>query len=149
VSGSWSWSGSRNCGSWTGSPPKFHRLVLCHWPLSTPSKISSKFVRNFLRYFAYSHFMPYLLMVKNPRKWSRIQKECGSSPKSDRLVPGPRTAPPKNSSKSVHNLWRYFADTRAPSWPLLRKHHLLGGLQYSKSRHRNTVISNRYKILTL
>jgi len=51
-------------GSWARSPPKSNQSVL--GPRPTPPKISSKSVRNFLRYAAKFQFTPYLLTVLPP-----------------------------------------------------------------------------------
>ena len=53
-----------------GSPININHLVeVCVWvPHPTSPKMSSKSV---LRHAAKCHFTPYLLMVKNPGKWSR------------------------------------------------------------------------------
>jgi len=57
---------------WSWSPAKSNRLVF--EPRPYLQKISSKSVHNLLRYAAKCQFTPYLLMVKNPGKWSRIHE---------------------------------------------------------------------------
>jgi len=69
--------------------------------------------------------MLYLLTVMNPGNDPGSTNESGSSPKSNRLVPGPRLAPPKNFIKIFEIVCGH---THRP----LRNHYLLGeGNQYS------------------
>jgi len=67
-----SWYWFRNPGSrpWSRLPPKSKDWSLGHAPLF--QKISSKSVHILLRHTAKYQFTSYLLMVKNPGKWSRI-----------------------------------------------------------------------------
>jgi len=77
-------------------------------PHPNPPKISSKSGHNLLRYAAKCQFMAYLLMAKNPGKQSRIHRRILIATKISLTGPWATPTPPKISSKSVHNFWRYF-----------------------------------------
>jgi len=81
-----------------GSPPKSIRLANDH--AAPLHKILSKSVCNLLRYAAKCQFTSYLLMVRNPRKWSRIHERIRIPSKSNRLMRCPRPTPPKTLIKN-------------------------------------------------
>jgi len=58
---------------------------LIDWSFSTPhiKNISSKSVHNWLKYASKCQFTPYLLMVKNPGKWSRIHERIRIAAKNN------------------------------------------------------------------
>jgi len=59
---------------WSDPDRYQHLNTLVLGPHRRIQQISSKSVHNLLTYTAKWQFTPYLLMVNNPRKWSRIHR---------------------------------------------------------------------------
>ena len=97
------------------------------WIATPLQKLSSKSVHNLLRYTAKCQFTLYLLMIKNPGKWSRIHERIRiATTKTNRLDARQRSVSPKNHQNLfwryfVHNKWSH-ARTRTDTYTNITTH---------------------------